>query len=132
MEEERRKYPRHKSLLRGCVYFNNRRSAVDCLIRDISTHGARLVFSGTVSIPDVVDLFIPQKEETFRARVHWRHGDEMGVGFMDAAAQMPAVEHDNDPADLAARVQKLEAEVLELRHMLKLLKAAVMKNNEAA
>ncbi len=132
--EERRKVARHKSLLRGCVYFNNRRSAVDCLIRDISTHGARLVFSGTVSIPDMVDLYIPQKEETFRARVHWRHGDEMGVGFMDAAAHAPAPGEiaDADAGDLAQRVRKLEAEVTEMRQMLKYLKAAVAKSNEAA
>lgn len=130
--EERRRVARQKSLLRGCVYFNNRRSAVDCLIRDISTHGARLVFSGTVSLPDVVDLYIPQKEETFRARVHWRHGDEMGVGFMDVAAQASTVDHNADPGDLAGRVHKLEAEVAELRQMLKYLKAAVAKNNEAA
>jgi hypothetical protein len=130
--EERRKVPRQKSLLRARAFFNNRRSAVDCLIRDISTHGARLVFSGTVSIPDAIDLYIPQKEETFRARVHWRHGDEMGVGFVDAAEHAPLPTQPADAEDIAVRVRKLEAEVTEMRHMLKYLKAAVTKSNEAA
>ncbi|MFL6934868.1 MAG: hypothetical protein ACJ8EJ_09505, partial [Xanthobacteraceae bacterium] len=41
MTDQRRKSSRQKSFLHGCIYFNNRRSAVDCLIRDISREGAR-------------------------------------------------------------------------------------------
>ena len=36
---ERRQSRRQKSFLRGCVYFNKRRGALDCLIRDISERG---------------------------------------------------------------------------------------------
>ena len=43
---ERRKVSRHKSFLRGMIYFYNRRSVVDCLIRDISPYGARLAERG--------------------------------------------------------------------------------------
>ena len=49
---ERRRVARQKSFLRGMVYFNNRRSVLDCLVRDISPYGARLVFSVTVATPD--------------------------------------------------------------------------------
>lgn len=59
---ERRRSVRKKSFLRGCVYFNKRRSAIDCLIRDISDQGARIIFSGTTNFPDVVELYIPHKE----------------------------------------------------------------------
>ena len=59
---ERRRSSRRKSFLRGCIYFNNRRSAIDCLVRDLSAAGARLIFSAAVNVPDVVDLYIPQKE----------------------------------------------------------------------
>ena len=61
---ERRRATRQKSFLRGCVYFNKRRGAVDCLIREISDEGARIIFSDTVNVPDVVELYIPQKEQT--------------------------------------------------------------------
>jgi hypothetical protein len=81
---ERRRSVRKKSFLRGCVYFNKRRSAIDCLIRDISDQGARIIFSGAVNVPDVVDLYIPQKEQTIRARVQWRRGDEVGLAFREA------------------------------------------------
>jgi PilZ domain len=70
---ERRQSSRQKSFLRGCIYFNNRRSAVDCLVRDVSVAGARLIFSAAVNVPDVVDLYIAQKEQTLRAKVQWRY-----------------------------------------------------------
>ena len=76
---ERRNATRQKSFLRGCIYFNNRRSAVDCLIRDISSTGAKLIFSDAITVPDVVELYIPQKEQTLRAEVHFR-----SAGFEDA------------------------------------------------
>ena len=63
------------------IQFNNRRNVVDCLIRDISPYGARLIFSDAVTTPDVLDLYIPQKEQTLRVHVIWRHGQEAGVAF---------------------------------------------------
>jgi hypothetical protein len=83
MMGERRQSARQKSFLRGCVYFNKRRSTLDCLIRDISSEGARIIFSDSVNVPDIVELYIPQKEQTVRARVQWRHGDEIGLAFPD-------------------------------------------------
>jgi hypothetical protein len=124
---ERRRSTRQKSFLRGCIYFNNRRSATDCLIRDISPTGARLIFSDTVSIPDKVELYIPQKEETLRAHVQWRHGDEVGVAF--GALATGKSKHDEE---LAERVEKLEAEIAALRKMLKRLKSEVAGNAEEA
>ena len=81
---ERRRVTRQKSFLRGMIYFNNRRNVVDCLIRDISPYGARLIFSDAVSTPDVFELYIPQKEQTLRIHVIWRHGQEVGVAFAQA------------------------------------------------
>jgi hypothetical protein len=115
---ERRRSPRHKSFLRGCVYFNKRRNAFDCLIRDLSDEGARIVFSETVIVPDVIELYIAQKEQTVRAHVQWRHGDEIGLAFPDALRAAGGTTDD----ELAVRVAHLEAEVATLRRMLKRLK----------
>jgi hypothetical protein len=126
MMGERRQSIRKKSFLRGCVYFNNRRNAFDCLIRDLSDDGARIIFSGTVSVPDVVELYIPQKEHTVRSHVQWRHGDEIGLSFDGAASgAIPGSE------DLTARVARLESEVASLRRMLKRLKSEIEGDGEA-
>lgn len=125
---ERRGSTRQKSFLRGCVYFNKRRNAFDCLIRDLSDAGARIIFSDTVSIPDIVDLYIPQKERTVRAHVQWRHGDEIGLAFPDAIL---AADGARD-GELALRVAELESQVSALRRELKHLRQEIGDDRSAA
>lgn len=124
---ERRKTFRQKSFLRGCVYFNKRRGALDCLIRDYSVHGARIIFSQAVNVPDLVELYIPQKEQTVRARVQWRCGDEIGLGFPDA---LRAADGSSD-GELALRVARLESEIAGLKKLVKKLRAEVAHGDDA-
>jgi PilZ domain len=122
---ERRHASRQKSFLRGCIYFNKRRSALDCLVRDISPTGARLILSESVSVPDVVDLYIPQKEETLRARIQWRTSGEIGVAFGSEAEVKAA-------ASLTERIDRLEAELTALKRMVKRLKAEIANGADEA
>jgi uncharacterized protein YceH (UPF0502 family) len=122
---ERRSSARQKSFLKGQIIFNNRRSVVECLIRDISSDGARLIMSQTGIIPDVIELYIPQKEETLRARVQRRADDEIGVAFMADTAVAAG------SGDLAERVKQLEAEVASIKRLVKKLKAD-MADSDAA
>src|SRR3954451_17913503 len=115
---ERRRITRNKSFLRGAIQFNNRRNVVDCLIRDISPYGARLIFSDAVTTPDVLELYIPQKEQTLRVHAIWRHGQEVGVAFAQAAQMDPVAES----GDLAERVARLEMEIVGLKRILKKMK----------
>ena len=124
-EPERRTSTRHKSFLQGRIFFNNRRSAIDCLIRDISAGGAKLIFSQTASIPDVVELYIPQKDQTLRTHVIWRSGEEAGVAFRAVQAPTQAPAPAKDSPDLSERVEQLEGEVAAIKRMLKRLKADV-------
>lgn len=125
---ERRRVTRHKSFLRGCVYFNNRRSAFDCLIRDLSDEGARIAFSDAVSVPDMIELYIPQKEQTVRAHVEWRHGGELGLAFPDA---LRAAEGTSE-GELVARVARLETDIATLRRALKRLQRQVSGDDDDA
>lgn len=117
---ERRGSRRSKSFLRGFVYVSRKRGALACLIRDLSDKGARIIFSDTVTLPDVVELYIPQREQTLRARVQWRRNDEIGLAFTvsERAAEAPP-----SAAEVAQRVAMLEAEIVSLRALLKRLKA---------
>jgi hypothetical protein len=124
---ERRSSARQKSFLQGRIYFNNRRSSVDCLIRDYSETGAKLKFSESVAVPEAIELYIPNKEEIHRARVQWRSGDEMGIAFGDEV-RSPSVVHDAGQDDLATRVQTLETEVASLKRALNELRSGIRKH----
>ncbi len=119
---ERRGSRRSKSFLRGFVYVSRKRGALACLIRDLSEKGARIIFSDTVTLPEVVELYIPQRDQTLRARVHWRKNDEIGLAFTDVEQRTP--EAQPSAAEIAQRVALLEAELVSLRAMLKRMKAA--------
>jgi hypothetical protein len=121
---ERRVVSRQKSFLQGRVYFNNRRTSIDCLIRDFSEHGAKLKFSGTMATPDVVEVFIPAKEESYRAKVVWRNADEVGVCF-GCADKAPPLAPGIPAGDLPARIQKLEHDVATLTRKFNELQAAM-------
>jgi uncharacterized protein YceH (UPF0502 family) len=127
---ERRNASRQKSFLRGSIQFNNRRTVIDCLVRDISASGARLIFSDSVTVPDVLELYIPQREQTLRAHVQWRRGEELGVAVTKSGrAPAPSKQVDDD---LAERVEKLEAEIASLKKMVKRLKADIAGSAEEA
>ena len=123
---ERRRVARQKSFLRGTISYNNRQSLLDCLIRDISPYGARLIFSGPEPIADVMELHIPQKHQTLRAHVIWRHGREVGVAF----AKHIAMDGLTEDGDLTERVQRLESEVAALKRALRQVKAGALHELE--
>ena len=126
-ETELRASSRQRTVLRGCVSYNNRSAAADCLVRDVSSRGARLELSENVVIPDLIELYIPKRQETFRARVQWRRGNEVGVAYVDGGeAREPAhgvgnLDAERGHSDLEERVRKLAAEIVSLKRMTKSL-----------
>jgi hypothetical protein len=125
---ERRRSVRQKSFLRGRVYFNKGRESADCLVRDLTNQGARIIFSDSINIPALIDLHIPQKDYTVRARVIWRQGVEIGLAFPDASL-VPSAPQSND---LAERVSKIEAEIVLMRRTLKGLIERIRSDSDGA
>ena len=121
---EHRRSRRLKSFLGSFAYFDKRRGVMSCLVRDFSDEGARIIFSETVTIPDVVNLHLPTKNITLKAKVTWRRGDEIGLGFNGASAST-ATEPPADAAELMKRVAQLETEIASLRKALRRMKAAL-------
>ncbi len=126
---ERRNSRRSESFLRGFVYVSRKRGGLACLIRDLSEKDARIVFSDTVTLPDVLDLHIPQREQTLRARVQWRRNDEIGLAFIDAER---AAEPQPTAGEVIQRVAMLEAEIASLRALLKRLKGGKSSASDEA
>lgn len=116
---------RARTFLKGVIYFNNRGTSIDCTIRDLSDTGAKIEFASLVTVPDLIELHIPQKQRTFPARVMRRESYEIGVSFEDQRSGEPRRGSDSE---LAERVAKLEIELVSVNRLLKQLKAKVFPN----
>jgi hypothetical protein len=132
MSAEHRHEVRQRVFLKGRICFNHGSSTMDCLVRDLSSTGARISLSETATLPEVFDLYIPQKERTYRATLRWRRVDGIGVTFDEAAVKVPdpkaaapkpapAAPEPEPAADIAVllrRITELEAENAALRRLL--------------
>ena len=114
---------RQRTFLKGILYYDNRRASIDCVIRDISDSGARLTFEHPVIVPDHVELFIPQKQQTLRASVQRRGLNEIGIAFEDERLAEPRRTSD---VEMQKRVETLEAEIAALKRLVTKLKAKVL------
>ncbi len=122
---ELRRETRLRTFLKGRIIFNNGNSSMDCLVRDLSASGARLMLSQTATLPEGFDLVIPAKDRTHKATLRWRKADSVGVTFAEEAVRSPAAP-DATPAVLLARIRELEAENASLRRQLKVAEAMVL------
>jgi hypothetical protein len=78
---ERRVQIRRRTFKGGKVIFNNGLSVLDCIIRDMSEHGARLELPTTVGIPDTFELIIAPDRVKRRCQIAWRAERHIGVLF---------------------------------------------------
>lgn len=102
---ERRNAPRGRTFIGGKVDFNNSFCVVDCLVRNMSETGARLTFADTAVIPDQFDLRLPQKNQIRRARLIWRHHDQVGINFVEQTPRANVVSFEH-----ARRLKNAEAD----------------------
>ncbi len=123
MPDEQKIASRQRTFLKGTLYYDNRRASIECVIRDVSDSGARLTFDHPATVPDSVELFIPSKQQTLRARVRRRGPNEIGVAFEVARSLESRRASD---AELQERVETLEAEVVALKRLVAKLKAKVL------
>jgi hypothetical protein len=77
--DERRGEARPRTLKSAKIVFNLRFSVIDCTVRNMSPHGAKLIV-GQLGIPDTFDL---EFDGAVRAcKVIWRKENEVGVAFV--------------------------------------------------
>ncbi len=122
MGMEQRRSTRKRTFLKGKILFNAGASSMDCLVRDLSSEGARIELSETSTLPEVFDLHIQQKDATYRSTLRWRHEGLVGVTFGDhVVAPVPppaAAASDASLQVLLRRLAELEAENAALRSLL--------------
>jgi hypothetical protein len=122
---ERRLLVRHKTFIKGRIYFNNRLSSIDCIVRDVTANGARLEVSENVALPNSFELHFPNKDEHFHARVEWRKGNNLGVSWTPEPLAKPSTEDGGRTEhSITDRLSKLEHDVAVLQRRLNTLPEA--------
>jgi len=91
--EERRKQSRRRVLKEGKIVFADGLRVLDCVIRDMSESGAKLLIANTVSLPDAFYLFEKSSSLLYPASVAWRQPNSIGVEFSGPARSI------HDPAN---------------------------------
>lgn len=115
---DKRTEARTRTFLKGRIVFNNGSSTFDCLVRDMSSTGAKLVLTEAATLPDIFDLHILNKGAKLKAHIRWRRADQIGVRFVDAEVQP------QDPwPDAEKRIRQIELENAGLREEIDRLEA---------
>jgi hypothetical protein len=81
---EQRLQPRRNTMILATAIFDNGRTHLDCVIRNLSDGGAKLEFATVRGIPQTFDLIVPGHRPQ-QCRVAWRALKELGVQFLNAA-----------------------------------------------
>jgi len=80
-----REAERKKSLLKARIRVSNN-VTFDCLVRNISSTGAKLEFASPYVLPAAFNLEIPSRSVVLRCQLQWRTGDAAGVNFKGSKA----------------------------------------------
>lgn len=113
---ERRQDFRGRVYYGGRLAFNDRKSTLDCIVRNFSQVGAKIEINETAILPDELDVMIERRSVAFLARIVWRREHEAGLVFrnprhlnatipLDAALRIRASERANKM--LRLRVEQL-------------------------
>jgi hypothetical protein len=109
---ERRKEQRWPAYLGGRIVSERRESTADCLIRNTSASGARLVLHQAALLPAQFSLQIPTRQAELRVRICWRRFDQIGVEA--------TFEQKSDQLDLAVtrEMRRLDEQTAQLKRRL--------------
>jgi len=80
-QEDKRVTARRRVYKSAHICLNGLRVTIDCLVRNYSDTGARLIVETSLGIPESFDL-VREGVPTRQRRVVWRHASEIGVVFV--------------------------------------------------
>lgn len=78
--QDRRGEIRRRVLKGGLLTFNKGYGALECVVRDMSSQGARLAFGDTAAVPAHFDLEVSGDAKR-AASVRWRDLNAVGISF---------------------------------------------------
>jgi hypothetical protein len=77
---EKRATPRHRVLKHGTLAFGGG-GGIDCMVRNLSSGGARLDIANPVGVPASFTLVIEADQFMRRCRAVWSNDSRVGVAF---------------------------------------------------
>jgi hypothetical protein len=82
LPDNRREQARRTVLKGARIVFNDRKSTIDCRVRDLSADGARLDLPTPQLLPHTFDLHVAGNQPQ-RCGLCWAKGTRVGVRFLD-------------------------------------------------
>jgi hypothetical protein len=79
--DNRRGSERLPSFLGGTIIYNRSRFSLPCIVKNLSSTGAKLTAKNLPTLPDRFELHVPQKKAVYTVRMTWREGDVVGVAI---------------------------------------------------
>jgi hypothetical protein len=110
--QDRRQGVRDKVLYGGVAEINEHGSTVDCVVRNISDHGACVEFEAAERVPEEMKLTIARKGRSFLARLIWRQANKVGLAFRIMTSDTPV-------SDLDERLRRSEIKKRQLQRRIR-------------
>lgn len=88
-EENRRGARRFRVLKRGQIIIANGMSTIDCVVRDLSEHGARISVEDPIILPENFSFMLVEEGTIYPAFKRWQHGKSIGIEFSDSTQPSP-------------------------------------------
>jgi hypothetical protein len=79
---QERRHSQRARTLRACkIVFNNKRSVIDCMVRNTSRSGACLLVPSVAGIPSAFDLLIEGEAGSRPCKAVWHAQNRIGIEF---------------------------------------------------
>jgi hypothetical protein len=88
-DSESRRNQRQRTLKDGKIIFNENRSVINCIVRDVSPTGAKLKLSASTELPPEFKLLLVSENLIAPVACVWRKGDLVGVHFLGEPTRAP-------------------------------------------
>lgn len=109
---DRRQSARNKVMYGGVAKVDDDAATRDCVVRNISDHGATIEFNNVVRLPkEQLSLRIARKGRSFLAKVIWWRDNFVGVAFRAESPTEPV-------SDLEERLRKSEIKKRQLQRRI--------------
>lgn len=82
-EVDRRAADRSRTYKAGKIISVNLSLSFDCVVRDLTATGARLIVPDTVGVPTEFFFLLPSDRLIAKARVVWRKRGQIGIQYME-------------------------------------------------